>query len=152
MQFADRRSNVLAHCLVGAAALVTLVISPAMLSQVSGQTPPEQTQAEKPTATESTKSEAERHAEFSKKLSGSTLVGHFTVDGRQGDLKEERYELESVTKLPAGDLWLFKTRIRYGDHDVTVVSIVDDVILDSERPNARSELWPVATHTRLFDE
>jgi hypothetical protein len=25
-----------------------------------------------------------------------------------------------VTKLPTGDLWLFKVRIRYGDHDVTV--------------------------------
>ena len=35
-------------------------------------------------------------------------------------MKEERYEIESVTKLPAGEMWLFKVRIRYGDHDVNV--------------------------------
>ena len=63
---------------------------------------------------------AARHDALSKLLSGSTLQGHFTVDGQDTGLKEERYEIQSVTKLPAGDLWLFKVRIRYGDHDVNV--------------------------------
>ncbi len=62
----------------------------------------------------------EMFAAFSKQLSGSTLQGHFTVDGQTDRLKEERYEIQSVSKLPAGDMWLFKVRIRYGDHDVNV--------------------------------
>ena len=48
------------------------------------------------------------------------FVGHFTVHGESSSPKEERYELESVTKLPAEDMWLFKARIRYGERDVTV--------------------------------
>ncbi len=58
--------------------------------------------------------------EFSKKLSNSSLVGRFSIDGREGELKEERYDLGSVTKLSDGDYWLFKARIRYGDYDVAV--------------------------------
>ena len=57
---------------------------------------------------------------FSKKLSDSTLIGRFSIDGQEGELKEERYDLGSVTKMGTGDYWLFKTRIRYGDYDVTV--------------------------------
>jgi hypothetical protein len=63
---------------------------------------------------------SERFRSFAELLSNRVLVGRFTVDGSEGELKEERYELGSVTKLPNGDFWLFKTRIRYGDHDVTV--------------------------------
>ena len=39
-----------------------------------------------------------------------------------------------------------------GDQEIFIVSIVDDVALDDERANAVAELWPVATHARLFDE
>ena len=39
-----------------------------------------------------------------------------------------------------------------GDQETFIVSIVDDVALDDERANAVAELWPVATHVRLFDE
>lgn len=60
------------------------------------------------------------HDAFSKLLSGSTLRGHFTVDGQTEGLKEELYQIQRVTKLPSGDMWLFNVRIRYGDHDVTV--------------------------------
>lgn len=63
---------------------------------------------------------AVRNAELEKRLSGSAFVGRFSMDGDAGELREERYELLKVSKLPTGDLWLFKTRIRYGDHDVTV--------------------------------
>jgi hypothetical protein len=57
---------------------------------------------------------------FKKMLNGATLVGHFTLSARDlSDLKEERYTIESVEKL-AGGRWLFRSRIRYGDHDVTV--------------------------------
>lgn len=61
------------------------------------------------------------------KLSGSTLTGHFTMaspsdqDKAQSgqDLKEEKYELLKVAKL-RNDYWLFKTRIQYANHDLTV--------------------------------
>ena len=63
---------------------------------------------------------AQREAEFKAMLSGVTLVGNFTVTGRERtNLREERYTLNSVEKLPNGR-WMFTTRIRYGDHDVTV--------------------------------
>jgi hypothetical protein len=39
-----------------------------------------------------------------------------------------------------------------GDQDILIESVVDDVALDDERANAVAELWPVATHARLFDE
>jgi hypothetical protein len=62
----------------------------------------------------------ELEAAFKKMLDGATLVGHFTLSARNlADLKEERYHIESIEKL-AGDRWLFRSRIRYGDHDVTV--------------------------------
>jgi hypothetical protein len=63
---------------------------------------------------------AKRDAQFKEMLSGATLVGNFTVTGRDTtNLREERYTLNSVEKLPNGR-WMFTTRIRYGDHDVTV--------------------------------
>ena len=34
--------------------------------------------------------------------------------------KPEEYTITSAMKLPDGDLWLLKTRIKYGDKDVTV--------------------------------
>jgi hypothetical protein len=69
-------------------------------------------------AVEST--EAQRFAALEKTLSGATLVGNFTVTGREkNEPTEERYELKSVRHVE-GELWLFQARIRYGEHDVTV--------------------------------
>lgn len=80
-------------------------------------------------------SDSARHAAFKKSLTNVALVGYFTDDSElptaePGDklpkvagkvvLQEERYDILSVTKLPAGKLWLIQTRIRYGDHDLTV--------------------------------
>lgn len=66
-------------------------------------------------------SKAELEKKFQETLSGATLVGHFTEKGEAGGKlpKEEKYTIESVTKLQ-GDYWLFKSRIQYGDHDVTL--------------------------------
>lgn len=66
---------------------------------------------------------AKRHAAFKEQLTGSALVGRFTTksdkdDGK--DLKEERYDILSVKKLKNGDFWVIKTRIRYGERDLTV--------------------------------
>ena len=78
--------------------------------------------AEETATTPGSPSQAELEKKFQETLSGVTLTGHFTSG--KGDLasaKEEKYGIESVTKLPGdGDLWLFKARIQYGEHDVTL--------------------------------
>jgi hypothetical protein len=62
----------------------------------------------------------EQIAKLEKMLSGATLVGQFTVNGRgESRTSPERYELSSVKHMK-GDMWLVTARIKYGDHDVTV--------------------------------
>ena len=65
--------------------------------------------------------QAELEKKFEKEMSGATLVGHFTVDGRENGnpLREERYEIASPKKLQ-GDQWVLTARIKYGDNDVNV--------------------------------
>lgn len=64
-------------------------------------------------------SQEELEKQFSESLSGATLVGRFTIveEGQEQPLKEDRYTLGKVFKLPNG-LWQFETRIQYGTHDV----------------------------------
>lgn len=59
--------------------------------------------------------------QFSQKLTGSVLVGAFTVDGSKTDKppRAERYEIRSVTKL-RGDVWIFTARAKWGGSDVTL--------------------------------
>jgi hypothetical protein len=62
----------------------------------------------------------EQIAKLEKMLSGATLVGQFTVNGRgESRMSPERYELSSVKHMK-GDMWLVTARIKYGDHDLTV--------------------------------
>ncbi|MEX1094448.1 MAG: hypothetical protein WED34_00270 [Planctomycetales bacterium] len=57
---------------------------------------------------------------FAEKLSGATLVGRFTIDGKAEQApKAERYEISKVSKL-RDDYWVFNARVKYGDKDVTV--------------------------------
>jgi len=59
---------------------------------------------------------------FEEMMSGVRMIGRFTVTGNDDDNppQKEEYVISSVTKMPNGDYWLFKTRIKYGNHDVTV--------------------------------
>ena len=59
-----------------------------------------------------------RDAAFSKSMANCVLVGSFTVDGKENKdaLKEERYEIESVTKA-SDNMWIFLTRVKYGNLD-----------------------------------
>lgn len=57
---------------------------------------------------------------FQETLSNVKFVGRFTILGKDGPLREEEYTINSVTKLPAGDKWLFNTRIKYGKNDLQV--------------------------------
>ncbi len=58
-------------------------------------------------------------AEFERTMSGSVLVGQFTMDGIDAELREERYTIEKVTKI-GEDRWRFDARVQYGQFDVTV--------------------------------
>ena len=80
--------------------------------------------ANQPTDTKSNEATTEQEAlfkRFEESLSGVKLVGRFTILGKDdGPLPKEGYTINSVTKLPDGDYWLFKARIQYGQNDVTV--------------------------------
>jgi len=57
---------------------------------------------------------------FSEQMTGSVLVGHYSVVGKETKpANPERYELKKVAKVK-DDLWLFEARIKYGQTDVTV--------------------------------
>jgi hypothetical protein len=104
------------HCQTVLLLLPLLFALPA--TQVSGQNvagTAESAAAEREKEKQQARSDA-----FDKRLSGSILEGRFSIDGQEGDLKQERYEIADVSPIPGSDRWLFKTRIRYGDHDVTV--------------------------------
>ncbi len=77
-----------------------------------------------PSETKSNEAAAEQEAlfkRFEQSLSGVKLVGRFTILGKDdGPLPKEEYTINSVTKLPDGDLWLFNARIKYGQNDLTV--------------------------------
>lgn len=60
-----------------------------------------------------------RFAKFEKAMSGVKLVGHFTIDGKAGQSKEE-YTIQTVKKLPQGDLWMFTARVKYGGTNLVV--------------------------------
>ena len=71
-----------------------------------------------------TKADAEeqkRFKAFETLMTNARLVGQFTVMGRgDGDGRKEEYTIESVKKVPNGDFWLFKARIKYGGTDMTL--------------------------------
>ena len=68
-------------------------------------------------------SQAELEKGFEESLSGCVFRGYFTLRGQEQakGLKEEKYTITSVKKLPGDDdLWVFNVRIQYGDHDVAL--------------------------------
>jgi hypothetical protein len=67
----------------------------------------------------------EREADFAKRLSPVTLVGQFSIDGKEG-AKVERYVISKAEKLK-GNQWMITARIQYGDKDVELPVVVDIV-------------------------
>jgi hypothetical protein len=57
--------------------------------------------------------------ELAKKLTGATMAGQFSIDGREETKKPhtDRYEIESAEKI-AVNRWVITARIKYGQHDV----------------------------------
>lgn len=64
---------------------------------------------------------AQRDKKFSERMSGTVLIGAFTIDGQDplSTPKEERYEIKSVTRS-GGDLWIFTARVKYLQFDTTL--------------------------------
>ncbi len=66
-------------------------------------------------------SEQRRFDAFQALLTGSKLVGHFTVLGRDGQPPApEEYTIQSVKKDREGDYWIFQAGVKYGKVDLTV--------------------------------
>ncbi len=58
--------------------------------------------------------------DFSERMQNVTLVGQFTIEGREHlGGRPERYEIASVTKVGENS-WRFDARITYGSTDVTL--------------------------------
>ena len=57
--------------------------------------------------------------EFARSMSGVVLEGSFTVDGSGREASTERYTVERVEKI-GGDIWLFHTRLQFGETDVSL--------------------------------
>lgn len=67
---------------------------------------------------------------FTERMQNVTLVGHFTIEGRESlGARPERYEIERVTKVGDTD-WRFDARITYADIDVTLPVTVPIVWAD----------------------
>ena len=62
---------------------------------------------------------ADRNRRFSESMHNLALVGYSTRLNSEGLSKQERYEIDSVSHV-SGDTWLFRTRLKYEDHDIPV--------------------------------
>jgi hypothetical protein len=69
---------------------------------------------------------AQLEEKFAKTMSGATLIGRFTTREQEADkpLKEDRYTLGKVYKLPNG-MWSLESRIQYGDRDAKLTLALD---------------------------
>jgi len=66
----------------------------------------------------------ELERQFTDQMRSATLVGRFTIAGREDrPASPDRYDISSVEKL-GGDDWRFNARLRYGNVDVTVPVVV----------------------------
>ena len=62
----------------------------------------------------------DRERQFTERMSGTSLIGRFTIDGREDrPAPPDRYDISSVQKV-GDDQWQFNTRMRYGKVDVTL--------------------------------
>ncbi len=62
----------------------------------------------------------ELERQFAERMRDVSLVGRFTIAGREDEsARPDRYDIASVEKV-GGDRWRFNTRLRYGERDVTL--------------------------------
>jgi hypothetical protein len=66
----------------------------------------------------------ELERKFTDQMHGASLVGRFTIVGREDrQASPDRYDISSVEKL-AGNDWRFNARMRYGSVDTTLPIVV----------------------------
>jgi hypothetical protein len=66
----------------------------------------------------------ELERKFTDQMHGASLVGRFTIAGREDrQASPDRYDISSVEKL-AGNDWRFNARMRYGSVDTTLPIVV----------------------------
>lgn len=96
--------------------ILMMTLAVALAARANAADPPQSA----PKAAQNGQDRAALEKAFAEKMTGATLVGRFTVAGKDNvEPKPERYELGAVTKLE-GDKWLFTARINYGDTDVNL--------------------------------
>lgn len=74
-------------------------------------------------------------------LNESAFVGRFTTDGGGGNLKEERYTIESCKPGNAPELYDLRVRIQYGGKDVTAPITVRIVMADKTPVITLDQVW-----------
>jgi hypothetical protein len=62
---------------------------------------------------------AELESQFEQMMNGAVMVGHSTLDGKDGLSGEERYSIDHVSRL-SGDVWMFQARMKLEGHDIPV--------------------------------
>lgn len=97
-------------------ASLLLTLSASTMVAAQEETPPPKNKPAKP-AKQVAMNEAE--TAFAKLLTGAELVGTFTVDGRTGTPKEDRYTIARAEKVKDGK-WMIHARVKYGDVNVVV--------------------------------
>jgi hypothetical protein len=86
----------------------------------------------------------ERERQFSERMRDSSLVGYFTVDGREKrNAEEDRYDIASVEKV-GQDRWRFNVRMRHGNFDVTMPVVVPVKWVD-DTPVVTMTDWEIPT-------
>lgn len=58
-------------------------------------------------------------SQFEQMMNGAVLVGHSTLDGKDGLSGEERYSIDHVSKI-GGDVWMFQARMKLEGHEIPV--------------------------------
>ena len=79
----------------------------------------EEAPAEEAAGAAATKDRATLEKEFTEAMSGVEMIGRFTMEGQEGEPKEEKYTIEKVEKLE-GDDWEITARIQFLGKDVSV--------------------------------
>src|SRR5947207_1371495 len=71
-------------------------------------------------------SKSARENRFAQTLTGATLAGRFTIDGKpEGpNPHTDRYEIDKAEKVE-GDRWMITARIKYGKNDVKIPVPID---------------------------
>jgi hypothetical protein len=86
----------------------------------------------------------DRERQFSERMRDSSLVGYFTVDGREKrNAEEDRYDIASVEKV-GQDRWRFNVRMRHGNFDVTMPVVVPVKWVD-DTPVVTMTDWEIPT-------